>query len=42
MLYLLYVADLLQLIKRHELSLAYDMQIYGFCRLVGDTDVPSD
>jgi len=34
-LFLLYVADLLQLIKRHQLvphAFADDTQIYGFCR----------
>jgi len=39
-LFLLYVADLLQLVKRHQLSphaCADDTQIYGFCRPT-DTD----
>ena len=34
-LFLLYVADLLKLIKRHQLvphAYADDIQIYGFCR----------
>ena len=43
-LFLLYVADLLQLIKRHQLVLhgyVDDNQIYGFCRPC-DVDVLSD
>jgi len=43
-LFLLYVADLLQLIKRHQLvphGYADDTQIYGFCRPC-DVDVLSD
>ena len=43
-LFLLYVADLLQLIKRHQLSphaYADDTQIYGFCQ-PNDVDLMSD
>ena len=40
-LFLLYTADLLQLVKRHQLiphAYADDTQIYGFCRPADSTD----